>query len=800
MVSSSDEGEIVENSDLDLKATSLPKKLDGNGVDRTDRQRTRYSASRSPEYGQAHHRTSRRSRSPPRSNKRPREEDDHRTRPDRRRFHVHYEDSDRERTQVQYDDPGRSSPRASTHNNSNRPRDRSRDRSRQRDNDRARYSDRGPRRRSRSPARDLPTNERVRERDDRRWRDGGRPDHHGGHSRPQRPGNLGRDDIVNSGSSRHSKVTQSSSASSQRAPNHRKEPAADKTPKDADVDVDFEEAPIVDEDAEIERRRKRRAELLAKSSSSTPLLINALHAAAEKSVRSSPAPTDQSTPVAAGAVSPQSDVASQGPGTPHNHGEHSPALEITSETDLINRHVADEAEDGPSAADYDPTVDMREDGIRDGLRNGHVGLHGEELHPDPAPDSTMLSPGAGEGNVQPQEADDDDDFDMFADDFDEQKYAPPQQSSAAVVVEDKAAPVLAPNAGGILEGDDKEGYYKIRIGELLNGRYQVQSMLGKGMFSGVARAVDIHTKNTVAIKIMRNNDALRKGGFIEINILQKLNAADPEGRKHIVRFEHHFDHKGHLCMAFENLSLNLREVLRKFGNNVGINLGATRAYAHQIFVGLAHMRKCSIIHADLKPDNILVNESRNMLKICDLGTGIDRSDAATAHNEVTPYLVSRFYRAPEVILGMPYDYAIDMWSIGCTLYEMYTGKILFAGDSNNQMLKAIMEIRGRFTPKLFKRGQLSSMHFDEQGNFISVERDKTLGKTAVRTLSIVKPTRDLRTRLLAVSVGMNEAEAKDLNHFIDLLEHCLALNPEKRIKPLDALKHPFFTSRSTQAK
>ena len=69
-----------------------------------------------------------------------------------------------------------------------------------------------------------------------------------------------------------------------------------------------------------------------------------------------------------------------------------------------------------------------------------------------------------------------------------------------------------------------------------------------------------------------------------------------------------------------------------------------------------------------------------------------------------------------------------MWSIGCTLYELYTGKILFAGDSNNQMLKAIMEIRGRLTPKLYKRGQLSAQHFDEAGQFISVERDKVLGK------------------------------------------------------------------------
>jgi serine/threonine protein kinase len=118
-----------------------------------------------------------------------------------------------------------------------------------------------------------------------------------------------------------------------------------------------------------------------------------------------------------------------------------------------------------------------------------------------------------------------------------------------------------------------------------------------------------------------------------------------------------------------------------------------------------------------------------------LGTAIDRSDAATAHTEITPYLVSRFYRAPEIMLGMPYDYAVDVWSIGCTLYELFTGKILFTGDSNNQMLKAIMEIRGKFTPKLFKRGQLAAVHFDDKGQFISVERDKVLNKVCLILLS-----------------------------------------------------------------
>lgn len=85
---------------------------------------------------------------------------------------------------------------------------------------------------------------------------------------------------------------------------------------------------------------------------------------------------------------------------------------------------------------------------------------------------------------------------------------------------------------------------------------------------------------------------------------------------------------------------------------------------------------------------------------------------------------------------MPYDYGVDMWSIGCTLYELYTGKILFTGESNNQMLKTIMEIRGKFTPKNYKRGQLAANHFDELGQFVSVERDRITAKVRLFYFSI----------------------------------------------------------------
>lgn len=133
--------------------------------------------------------------------------------------------------------------------------------------------------------------------------------------------------------------------------------------------------------------------------------------------------------------------------------------------------------------------------------------------------------------------------------------------------------------------------------------------------------------------------------------------------------------------------------------------------------------------------------------MCDLGSASDASE-----NDITPYLVSRFYRAPEIsrlnfynyyfyysnstysqklvyiVIGLPYDYALDMWSVGCTLYELYTGKILFPGRSNNQMLKLMMELKGKFSNKMLRKGQFANQHFDDDLNFLCHETDKISNK------------------------------------------------------------------------
>ena len=462
-------------------------------------------------------------------------------------------------------------------------------------------------------------------------------------------------------------------------------------------------------------------------------------------------------------------------------------FEVGKDVDLVNETAPVDGveKDEPSAADYDPTLDTKEDREKHGPNPNQEISSTAYDETQPTKQDILLPDAAEQPPTQPKAKDP---YDMFAEEDDDDMFAedtqePAQSTHAAAVPQPRELDISMMD-----NWDDPEGYYNVRLGELINGRYHVQQNLGKGMFSSVVRATDSQTGGLVAVKIIRQNDTMKKAGMKEIGILELLQEADPGDKKHLIKFQRHFDHKGHLCMVFENLSMNLREVLKKFGRDVGLNLRAIRAYAQQMFLGLSLMRKCNIVHADLKPDNLLVNEQRNVLKVCDLGSASPMTD-----NEITPYLVSRFYRAPEIILGIPYDHGIDMWSVGCTLFELYTGKILFTGRNNNQMLRSIMECRGKYPPKLLRRGSLAYLHFDEMLNFRSTEEDKVTGRLVTRALDFKKPTRDLKTRLMGKGARLSDSEAKELTLFVDLLDRCLSLNPEKRCTPLEALRHPFIS-------
>ncbi|XP_056593830.1 pre-mRNA processing factor 4Bb [Triplophysa dalaica] len=369
--------------------------------------------------------------------------------------------------------------------------------------------------------------------------------------------------------------------------------------------------------------------------------------------------------------------------------------------------------------------------------------------------------------------------DMFAADFDSARLR-----AAGIGKDFKENPNLRDN------WTDSEGYYRVNIGEILDKRYEVYGYTGQGVFSNVVRARDTaRAGQEVAVKIIRNNELMQKTGLKELEFLKKLNDADPDDKFHCLRLFRHFYHKQHLCLVFEPLSMNLREVLKKYGKDVGLHIKAVRSYSQQLFLALKLLKRCNILHADIKPDNILVNESKTILKLCDFG-----SASHVADNEITPYLVSRFYRAPEIIIGKPYDYAIDMWSVGCTLYELYTGKILFPGSSNNHMVKLAMDVKGKMPNKMIRKGQFKDQHFDQNLNFLFIEVDKVTEREKVTVMSTINPTKDL----LADMVGgqrLPEEQRKKVMQLKDLLDGTLMLDPAKRVTINQALQHPFIQEK-----
>ncbi|VVT49318.1 uncharacterized protein SAPINGB_P002211 [Magnusiomyces paraingens] len=428
-------------------------------------------------------------------------------------------------------------------------------------------------------------------------------------------------------------------------------------------------------------------------------------------------------------------------------------------------------------------------------------------------DTSTLLPDKKENENKEEEEEEEDSDDMFADtpppEKQQLKLQKKQETLDQLVVGKKLAFNLLDN------WDDAEGYYRIIPGELLDNRYLVSTTMGKGTFASVVRATDNDEDHRpVAIKIMRNNDTILKAGLQELALLQKLRdptsdtADDPTRTKHVVQLLSSFDHKGHLCLVFEYLDANLRDVLHKFGRSIGINLAAVRAYARQLLRGLDSLRRAAVIHSDLKPDNILVTDSHAVLKICDLGSAVlaDNHHNATGTADcsvdsslvVAPYLASRFYRAPELILGLPrYDTAIDMWAAGCTLFEMYTGQVLFPGKSNNDMLRLMMAVRGKFSNKMLRKGAFTGIYFHKNrlDDFIStLGIDPITNQPITKTITITGHThgQTIKDKLAGLEGPPGSPSARMLDKFIDLLNQMLALNPEKRPTPAQTLAHPFF--------
>ena len=133
---------------------------------------------------------------------------------------------------------------------------------------------------------------------------------------------------------------------------------------------------------------------------------------------------------------------------------------------------------------------------------------------------------------------------------------------------------------------------------------------------------------------------------------------------------------GHECIVFERLSQSLYDVL-SMSQFKGVSLNLVRKFAKQLMASLSFLRApgIDIIHCDLKPENILLCEpsSRGRVKVIDFGS------SCMTHRQLHKYIQSRWYRAPEVLLGIDYGFEIDIWSAACILAELHTGRPLFPG-------------------------------------------------------------------------------------------------------------------------
>jgi len=451
-----------------------------------------------------------------------------------------------------------------------------------------------------------------------------------------------------------------------------------------------------------------------------------------------------------------------------------------------------DSEDGPAPMQKMTSADMTDEArqkdkeLREYMlnhrRRSEVGNKAPKAAPAPAPVDAAEQGEAAEEEEEEEDKSGAKMFDMFTtEDVDEPEVALEE------VVDEAAAMDRGDNY------DDKEGYYAHRIGDILSERYKVLGSFGKGVFSTVVRCQDLRATSAqyaeVAIKVQRNNEMMRRAGEKEIAYLQRLVDGDPENKRHCIHMINRFDHEDHLCMVFEAMHQNLRQAVRQHGHKRGIQVEAVRAYGRQLFTALKYMERLGIVHADLKPDNIVVNDKYNLLKVCDFGSACNADD-----NEITPYLVSRFYRAPEIMMGLQFGCPIDMWAAGLTLFELYTGKIAFMGQSNNQMLKLIQEVKGKMPLKLIRKGFFSELHFDVDNDFIYKEKDKVSGREVIRTIKFENrpvPGHDLKSLLMPNKQSLPESEAKRAVMLADLLEKCLMLDPSKRMTPAQALKHPF---------
>ena len=315
--------------------------------------------------------------------------------------------------------------------------------------------------------------------------------------------------------------------------------------------------------------------------------------------------------------------------------------------------------------------------------------------------------------------------------------------------------------------DDSNHSYKKVKGDHIAYRYEIQELLGTGSFGEVLRVYDHRNKEPVALKILKNEGCFKAEALKEIRILKDLNEKDKYDRYCIVRLKEFFCFRQHICITFELMGQDLYQILDQ-NQFRGFTMNIIKRVAVDVLKCLQFIHREQIIHCDVKPENIIMPlREPGSIKV------IDFSCSCYQNERIFDYIQTRYYRAPEILLGIPYSIQIDMWSLGCVLAEIHTGLPLFPGSNEKEQLAYIMEVCSTPPAVILNKAKKRSMYFDTRGNPRPVPslENKKWSAGAKKLYQVVK-TRN--------------------HHFLNFIQQCLHWDANMRMTAKQALNHEWI--------
>ncbi|CAL8116038.1 unnamed protein product [Orchesella dallaii] len=374
---------------------------------------------------------------------------------------------------------------------------------------------------------------------------------------------------------------------------------------------------------------------------------------------------------------------------------------------------------------------------------------------------------------------------------------PNNTTTATTAVQSKTA--VGGSGGG--DGDYQLVQHEVLFSLTSQTHYEVLEFLGRGTFGQVVKCWKKGTNEIVAIKILKNHPSYARQGQIEVSILSRLSQENAD-EFNFVRAYECFQHRNHTCLVFEMLEQNLYDFLKqnKFSP---LPLKYIRPILQQVLTALLKLKQLGLIHADLKPENImLVDPIRQpyRVKVIDFGSASHVSKAVC-----NTYLQSRYYRAPEIILGLPFCEAIDMWSLGCVIAELFLGWPLYPGSSEYDQIRYISQTQGLPTEHMLNSASKTTKFFyrdlDSTYPFWRLKTpEEHEAETGIKSKEARKYIFNCLDDIGQVNVptdlegGELLAEKADRREFIDLLKRMLTMDQvERRITPGEALNHAFVT-------